>query len=111
MGEGNLPTQPGTSRGTFASASSRQQQLSDRDDYINPDPLVCLTGGAIEAPVCIYGAQCKAIIGSRAQMLTITVSFIKQLGLHIEQLSQIFNTEACKGGKVPYLSYLEVNLE
>ena len=43
-------------------------------------------------------------------MLTITVSFIKQLSLPIEQLSQNLNIEVTREGKVPYFGHVEVNL-
>ena len=91
--------QPGNSRVTSASASLRQQQLSERDQYMNPDPLVHLIGETNEVPVCIDSMQCKALIDSGTQMLTITVSFAKQLGLSIEQLGQILNIEATGGGE------------
>ena len=71
--------QLGTSRGNAASTPLRQQQLSERDQYVKPDPLLCLNW-ANEAPVHNDGMECKALIDSETKMLTITVSLMKQLG-------------------------------
>ena len=65
----------------------------------------------MKPPVHNDGMQCKALKYSGAQMLTITVSFAKQFCLPIEQLSQILNFEATGGGRVPCLSYVEINLQ
>ena len=110
-GRGRAPSPNWVPQGTSASTSLRQEQLSDRDHYVHPEPVVYLTGEANEVPVYIDDIQCKALIYSGAWMSAITVSFAKQLGLHREQFGQMLNIEASGGGKVPELGYVEANLQ
>ena len=71
-----------------------------RKQYHNPDPIVCLVGKVNEARILIDDVECLALIDSGAQISTITIEFVKQLGLQIHQLDRILKFEIT-GGKHP----------
>ena len=52
-----------------------------------------------------------ALINSEGQISTITIEFIKQLGLKIHQLDRILKFETIGGGDIPYMEYVETNLK
>ena len=52
-----------------------------------------------------------ALIDSGAQISTITIEFVKQLGLKIHQLDRILNFETTGGGDIPFMGYVEVNFK
>ena len=52
-----------------------------------------------------------ALVDSGAWLSTITIEFVKQLGLKIHQLDKILKIEATGGGDIPYMGYIEVNLK
>ena len=54
--------------------------------------------------------ECLALIDSGPQISTITTEFIKQLGLKIQQLDRIMKFETIGRGDIPYLGYVETNL-
>ena len=86
-------------------------QASDRDQHCNPDPLLCLIGEANETSVYVDAVECTAVIGSVAQISTITQYFAKHLGLPIMQIELFLNLEVTRRGKIPYLGYVETHLE
>ena len=79
--------------------------------YHNPDPIASLYGKVNEARMLIDDVQCLALIDSGAQISTITIEFVKQLGLKIHQLDRILKFETTGGGDIPYMGYVEVNLK
>ena len=68
-----------------------KQQLSDSQQYLNQDTLVHLIAQANEAPLKINSIEYPALIDFGAQMSTVTSA--KQLGLPLQQLDHILNTE------------------
>ena len=56
-------------------------KLEKGPQYHNPDPLVRLIGDTNEINIIVGGVSCKGLVGSDAQMPTITKSFTKALGL------------------------------
>ena len=55
--------------------------------------------------------ECLALIDSGAQISTITIKFVVQLGLNIHQLDRILQFETTGGADIPYTGYVEVNLK
>ena len=55
--------------------------------------------------------ECLALVDLGAQLSTMIIKFVKQLGLKIHQLDRILRLEATGGGDIPYMGYVEVNLE
>ena len=51
--------------------------------YHNPDPISHLVGKVNEAHILINYVECLALIDSGAQISTVTIEFVKQLGLKI----------------------------
>ena len=60
-----------------------------RKHYHNPDPIAHLVGKVNEAHILIDDVECLALIDLGAQISTITVEFVTQLGLKIYQLDGI----------------------
>ena len=48
-------------------------------------------------------------LDSGAQISTIMVEFVKQLGLKTHQLDRILKYETAGGGDIPYMGHLEIN--
>ena len=55
--------------------------------------------------------ECLALVDSGAQISTITIEFVKQLGLKVHQLDRILKFKTTGGGDIPYTGYAEVNLK
>ena len=55
--------------------------------------------------------KCLALIDSGAQLSTIIVTFVQQLGLKIHLLNKILKFEVTGGGDIHYKGYVEVNLK
>ena len=82
-----------------------------RDHYHILDPIAHLIGKISEAHIFIDDVECLALVDSGAQISTITIEFVKQLGLTIHQLDRILKFETTGGGDIPYTGYVEVNLK
>ena len=54
-----------------------------RKHYHNPDPIAHLVGKVNEACILIDDVECLALVDSGTQISTITIEFVKQLGLKI----------------------------
>ena len=52
-----------------------------------------------------------ALVDLGAQISTITIEFITQLGLEIHQLDRILKFETTGEGDIPYTGHVEVNLK
>ena len=76
-----------------------------------PDPIANLTGKVNETQILVYDVECVTLVDSGAHLSTITIDFLKQLGLKIHQLDRILGFEATGGGGIPYMGYIEVNLK
>ena len=81
------------------------------DLYLNPDPLIRLIGEPNEAIVKIEGQKFDSLIDSGAQISQLTESLVKALDLKIQNLKEILPLEGAAGIKVPYLGYVEAQLE
>ena len=81
------------------------------DLYLNADPLVRLIGKPNETTVKIEGQKFNSLIDSGAQISQLTESLVTALDLKIQNLKEILPLEGAAGIKVPYLGYVEAQLE
>ena len=93
-----------------AARKKGQQQVAPVP-FLNPDPIACLVGHSNEAPVIIDGQEVTSLIDLEAQVLSISAQFCKELTLHIQPQGQLLELEGMGGAAIPYLRYVEVNLQ
>ena len=79
--------------------------------FLNPDLVVCLVGHANEVPAVIDGCEVTALIDSGAQVLNISMQLCEDLDLEIQPLGQLLELEGTGGAAIPYLTFVEVNLQ
>ena len=79
--------------------------------FLNLDPIACLIRHSNEAPVIIDGQEVTALIDSGAQVLSISAQFCEELTLQIQPLGQLLELEGTRGAAIPYLRFVEVNLQ
>ena len=79
--------------------------------FLNPDPVVHLVGHANEVPVVIDGCKVTALIDSGAQVSNISMQLCEDLDLKIQPLGQLLELEGTGGAAIPYLRFVEVNLQ
>ena len=79
--------------------------------FLNPDLVAHLVGCANEAPVVIDGCKVAALIDLGAQVLNISVQLCEDLGLEIQPLGQLLELEGTGRAAIPYLRFVEVNLQ
>ena len=79
--------------------------------FLNPDLVVQLLGCATKVPVVIDGCKVTALIDLGAQVLTISVQLCEDLGLEIQPLGWLLEIEGTGGAAIPYLRFVEVNLQ
>ena len=103
------------SKGTESSTDQDETNLTIlklvRECYHSPYPIAHLIGQINQACTLVDDIECLALVDSGAQISTITVEFVKQLGLKIHQLDPVLKFETTGGGDIPYTGYVEVNLE
>ena len=79
--------------------------------FINPDLVVQLVGHANGVPVVIDGCKVAALIDLGAQGSNISAQLCEDLGLKIQPLGQLLELEGTGGAAIPYLRFVEVNLQ
>ena len=79
--------------------------------FLNPDPVAQLVGCANEVPVVMDGHEVTALVDSGAQVSNISAQLCKDLGLEIQPLGQLLELEGTGGAAIPYLGFVEVNLQ
>ena len=79
--------------------------------FLNPDLIAHLVGSPNEAPVIIDGQEVFALIDYRARVLSISAQFCEELTLQIQPLGQLLELEGTGGAAIPYLRFVEVNLQ
>ena len=79
--------------------------------FLNPDPIAHLVGCSNEAPVIIDGQEVTVLIDLGAQVFSISAQFCEELTLQIKPLSQLLELEGMGGAAIPYLRFVEVNLQ
>ena len=78
---------------------------------MNPDPIAQLVGCSNEVPAVIDGQEVTALIDLGAQVSSISTQFCEDLALPIEPLGQLLELEGTGGAAIPYLGFVEVNLQ
>ena len=79
--------------------------------FLNPDPAAQLVGHANEAPVVMDGCEVTALVDLGAQVSNISARLCEELGLQIKPLGQLLELEGTGGAAIPYLRFVEVNLQ
>ena len=79
--------------------------------FLNPDPIAHLIGHSNKAPVIIDGQEVAALIDLGAQVSSISPQFCEELTLQIQPPGQLLMLEGMGGAAIPYLRYVEVNLQ
>ena len=85
--------------------------LGQRDLYHNPDPLGRLVGEVYESKVIIEGQEMRALLDAGSQLSSISWTWVNKLNLEPKQLQSILQIEGSGSLEVPYLGYVEVQLE
>ena len=79
--------------------------------FLNPDPIAPLIGHSNEAPVIIDGQEVAALIDLGAEVLSISAQLSEDLTIQIQPLGWLLELEGTRGAAIPYLGYVEVNLQ
>ena len=79
--------------------------------FLNPDPVVHLVGCSNEVPVVIDGCKVAALIYLGAQVSNISMQLCEDLDIKIQPLGQLLELEGTGDAAIPYLEYVEVNLQ
>ena len=87
------------------------QQEATPAPFLNPDPIACLVGHSNEAPLIMDGQRVTALIDSGAQVWDVSSQFCEGLTLQIQPLGSLLELEGTGGSTIPYLRYVEVNLQ
>ena len=70
-----------------------------------------MVGCANEAPVVVDGCEVTALVDLGAQVSTISARFCEDLDLEIQPLGWLLELEGTGGAAIPYLGFVEVNLQ
>ena len=70
-----------------------------------------LVGHANKALAVIDGCEVAALIGLGAQVSNLSAQLCKNLDLKIQPLGHLLELEGTGGAAIPYLRFLEVNLQ
>ena len=70
-----------------------------------------MVGHANEAPVVMDGHEVAALVDLGAQVSNISAQLCKELGLEIQPLGRLLELEGTGGTAIPYLRFVEVNLQ
>ena len=92
-------------------AQGMGQQEAATVPFLNPDPIAHLVGHSNEAPVIMDGQRPTALIDLDAKVSSISSWFSEDLTLQIQPLGRLFELEGTGGSAIPYLGYVEVNLQ
>ena len=79
--------------------------------FLNPDLVARLVGCANEALVVVDGYKVTALVDSGAQVSNISARLCEELGLKIQPLGRLLELEGTGGAAIPYLGFVEVNLQ
>ena len=79
--------------------------------FLNPDPVAHLVGWPNEAVVTVDAQKITALIDLGAQVSSISSGFCYLLTLEVHPLGRLLELEGTGGSIIPYLGYVEVNLQ
>ena len=89
----------------------REQKDITPIPFLNPDPVVRLVGCTNKVPVVMDGQEVSALVDSGVQVSTISALFCEELGLKVQPLGWLLELEGTGGAAIPYLGFVEVNLQ
>ena len=92
-------------------ARRKGQQQVTPIPFLNPDPIAHPLGCSNEAPVVIDRQEVTTLIDLGAQVLSISAQFCEELTMHIQPLHQLLQLEGMGAAVIPYLRFVEVNLQ
>ena len=96
---------------SMRAAQRMGQQEAAPVPFLKPDPVAHLVGCPNEAPVIVDGQRMTTFIDSDAQVSSISSQFCKDLTLQIQCLGRLLELEGMGGSTIPYLRYVEINLQ
>ena len=70
-----------------------------------------MVGCANEASVVVDGQEVTALVDLGTQVLNISAQLCEELGLEIQPLGQLLELEGTGDAAIPYLRFVEVNLQ
>ena len=79
--------------------------------FLNPDPVARLVGCNNKVPVVMDGCEVAALVNLGTQVSTMSTQLCEELGLKIQPLGQLLELEGTAGAAIPYLGFVEVNLQ
>ena len=79
--------------------------------FLNPDPVACLVGRSNEASVIVDWQEVTALIDLGAKVSSIRSGFCECLALEVHPLGRLLELKGMGGSTIPYLGYVEVNLQ
>ena len=107
-----FPPQPWTKTGQNEDVPTDRHASSDPTvPFLNLDPIACLVGWSNEAHIIIDGQRVIALINSGAQFSSVSSGFCEQMTLKVHPLDSLLELEGTRGSAIPYLGYVEVNLQ
>ena len=68
-------------------------------------------GHANKVPVVVDGCEVTALVDLGAQVSNISAQLCKELGFKIQPLGHLLELEGTGGAAIPYLGFVEVNLQ
>ena len=106
-----FPSWPQTKSEPNEGSQEERATRSHPTPFLNPTPIAQLVEHSNKMPVVIDGQDVTALIELGAQVLSISTQFCKDLTLPIQPLGQLLELEGTEGAAIPYLGFVEVNLQ
>ena len=79
--------------------------------FFNPNPIAYLVGWSNEAPIIVDEQEVTALMNSGAQDSSVSLGFCKWMTLKVHLLDRLLGLQGTGGSAIPYLGYVEVNLQ
>ena len=79
--------------------------------FLNPDPIAHLVGQSNETPIIFNRQKVTTLINLGAQVSSVTSGFCEWMTLKVHSLDRLLELEGTRGSAIPYMGYVEVNLQ
>ena len=79
--------------------------------FLNLDRIACLVGQSNEALITVDGQKVTTLIDSGEQVSSVSSGFCKWMTLKVHPLDRLLELEGTGGSAIPYLGFVEVNLQ
>ena len=87
------------------------QEVTPTVPFLNPHPITCLVGWSDEAPIIVDGQKVATLINSGVQVSSVSSEVFKQMTIKVHPLDRLVELEGTRGSAIPYLGYVEVNIQ